>query len=257
MPPKTKAKKKIKSGFCANGQCEGTKPTSPSGQPMKICEDWLDCACECHAMVTKMYEMAEMERQPPEQTAAYLAESHRRHAETQALLDSLAYDRTVPSVPSYADGTGDHPLDERPSQSPVGAPGDTLETGYHGTVTPRFAPTDTGRRARGQLEYDVLKICDEYVHDVYDWDLCTPRLVAERIGKINETEPPSTGAINAVWDRWEKIGFAVQGKKPSHFSHFEMDGSLQTLAMLKDRIKRDKKRSLSEAKRGSIRPRGR
>lgn len=251
MPPKTKAKakKKIKSGFCANGQCEGTKPSSPSGAPMKICENWMNCACECHTMVTKMYEMAGMERQPPEQTPAYLAESHRRWAETQALLDSLALNRAIPNVPSYADGTGGHPLDERPSQSPVDTPA--------AMPAPRFTPTMTGRRARGQLEYDVLQICNEYANDVYDWDLCTPKLIAERIGKMNETEPPSTGAINAVWDRWEKIGFADQGKKPSHFVGFKIDGSLQTLAMLKDRIKREKKRSLSEAKRGSIRPRGR
>jgi len=253
MPPKaktkTKVKKKIKSGFCTVGQCEGTKPKSASGQPLKTCENWQDCACSCHELITRMYEMADLPREEPEQTEEYRAISHRRHAETQALLDSLALSRTNPRAPSSANGTGDHPIDERASQSPVGAPAATSE--------PRFAPTATGRRARGQLEYDVLTVCDEYVHDVYEWTECTPKLVAERIGKMNETEPPSTGAINAVWDRWEKIGFAVQGKHPSRFEFFQMDGSIQTLEMLKARIKQSRRRAKAERDRGSIRPRAR
>lgn len=255
MPPKVK--KKIKTGFCANKQCEGTKPVSPSGAPMKVCDAWEDCACDCHEMVTQMYKMADLPREEPQQSAEYLAAVSARHMATARMLAEVQADMMARAPLSRFGGIMAPPPDEGTLSDAVDTTAGTLETGYHGTVTPRFVTTPTGRRARGQLEYDVLTVCGEFSRDVYEWDLCTPKLVAERIGKMHDTEPPSTGAINAVWDRWEKIGFAQQGRKPSHFIMFEIDDSLQTLAMLKDRIKRDKKRSQTEAKRGSIRPKGR
>lgn len=256
MPPKKKADGKLKyvTGFCANKQCEGTKPKSPSGAPMRTCEFWETCPCKCHAQITEMYELTGMDRESPEQSAEYLEWVRvQRH---QFVMPS-PFDVDPVAGLSSSDGT-DTPLgDEGPVATPYGTPATPLSTGARHPVEPVFAPTPTGRRARGQLEYDVLQICDEYSRDVYEWEYCTPKLVAERIGKMNEAEPPSTGAINAVWDRWEKLGFAKQDKKPSRFVCFEVDGSIRTLEKMKVEVKRNKKRVQAEIRRGIPRPRAR
>jgi hypothetical protein len=200
-----------------------------------------------------MYAMLGMERQPVEQAAEYVAYVDKLAFETRMMLDSLERNAVLSSSVGVIAHTG--------NEEALGVPGNVphtpLSSGPHGTVEPVFHATPTGRRARGQLEYDVLKICDDFAHDVYEWEYCTPKNVAEEIGKMHATEPPSTGAINAVWDRWEKLGFAVQDKKPSRFVKFEIDGSIQTLDMLKIRARRDKKMGKAEAKRGTLRPRGR
>lgn len=245
MPPKVK--KKLISGFCANGQHEGTKPVSFNGAPMRSCDLWENCGCTCHGKITEMYQLAGMDREPPEQSVDYLAAMRAQRAEFA--MPSL-YDMPPDTPLSTPDGTGTPPDVERVVATPERAAYGTNEPPPHGTVEPTFDPTPTGRRARGQLEFDVLKICDEFSRDVYEWEHCTPKLVAERIGHMYATEPPSTGAINAVWDRWEKLGFAKQDKKPSRFVCFEMDGSLVTLQMLKAKVRSDKKRLRADQRRG-------
>lgn len=251
MPPRKKpGKDRYQSGFCAAGSHEGTKPVSYSGRPMKTCDFWQTCPCKCHEDITKMYELTDMDREPPEQSAEYQA--FIREQRHQFVMPSF-YDSAILDGLSSVDGTDTPPGDEGPATDPArpvtGTPAPPSE--------PTFGPTPTGRRARGQLEYDVLKVCADYADNHYEWDICTPKMVAEQIGKMNATEPPSTGAINAVWDRWEKLGFAKQDKKPSRFVGFESAYTAQSLDMLKARVKRDKKRGQAEIKRGSLRPRGR
>lgn len=249
---KADGKLKFVTGFCANKQCEGTKPKSYSGKPLKICEFWSTCPCKCHAQITEMYTLAGLDREPPEQSSDYLEwVREQRH---QFIVPS-PFDSDPVEPLFMSDDMIPHTGDESPATVPHTGAGAGVSTANPRPVIPSFTSTPTGRRARGQLEYDVLAVCADFANDVFEWEICTPKLVAERIGKLNDTEPPSTGAINAVWDRWEKLGFAKQDKKPSRFVAFEVDGSLQTLSMLKIRAKRDKKRTQAEIKRGSLRPR--
>jgi hypothetical protein len=119
---------------------------------------------------------------------------------------------------------------------------------------PTFPTTPTGRKARGELEYEVLAVCADFAADVFDWETCTPKLVAAEIGKREAKEPPSTGAINAVWQRWEQLGFASHNKKPLRFLFFNQpEHSASDLQSLKVKTRRAKRRSLTEAKRGVIR----
>lgn len=261
MPTKT-GKNKYVSGFCnGNGkpkQCEGTKPVDSTGSPMRTCMDWENCPCKCHSDITAMYEMAGIDREPPEQSAEYLAKVHAHDLETRLMLDEV-YAMTARSrALSSIGGTDAHPADERPSTGTL----DTQDGASASLTSPLpsrvvFTPTPTGRRARGQLEYDVLQVCREYSQGVYDWPACTPKAVADRIGSMNATEPPSTGAINAVWDRWEKINFAEQAKKPSRFVKFTGDSTDMALDRIKGASKRAKKLAQAEQKRGVLRPRGR
>jgi hypothetical protein len=193
-----------------------------------------------------MYADLGMDREPPEQSHEYL--EHLREQQSKWDVPSL-YDMP-PVEPLSITGGTDAPSDtsERPTVPSRAA--EPLVSGTHGTVTRPPQLTPTGRRAKGTLEIDVLRVCEEFSRNEYEWEYCTPKNVAERIAKTYAIESPSTGAINAVWDRWEKLGFAVQDKKPSRFVRFEIDGSEATLNMLKMRTKRDKKRTQSEIKRG-------
>lgn len=251
---------KFPTGYCATVNIpeqsqghEGTSPTSWKGTPMRVCTDYLTCPCTCHYQIDQMYQMLGIDRPIPEQSTAYMAHVRAQCAEFE-MPDR--WESPILAPLSSVGGTDALPDDEGPvtvPSRPVLAPLSTHP--LHGTVRPGFTPTPTGRRARGQLEYDVLTVCDEFVHDVYEWEYCLPKLVSERIAVMNQSEPPSTGAINAVWDRWEALGFAKQEKKPSRFSDFVIDGSHQTLANLKNEAKRTKKRAQAEIKRGSLRPR--
>jgi hypothetical protein len=255
-----KDRAKYVTGYCASINIpaqsqghEGTSPTSWNGQPMRICTDYLKCPCSCHYDIDKMYEMLGMERPIPEQSPAYLARLRTELAE----FDMPSWRDYEPDTSLSDPGGTDTPPDiEGPPTVPSRPALPPLSTDpHHGTARPAFTPTPTGRRARGQLEFDVLTVCDEFVNDVYEWEYCLPKLVAERIAIMNQTEEPSTGAINAVWDRWERLGFAKQEKKPSRFVEFTMDGSHQTLEMLKRRAKGEKKRASAEQRRGTLRPR--
>jgi len=202
----------------------------------------------------QLYESMGMERVPASQSPEYeafvqeLTEAHARNMrEIEETVARARLSNGVPAVVAPAVegtptvGTNGAPA---PASAPVATP-----------WTRSFDTTPTGRRAKGQLEYDVLKVCDEFTQNVYDWEHCTPRLVAERIGVINATEAPSTGAVNAVWDRWEKLGFAEQAKKPSRFVRFTEDAEHQDrrLDLMKLRAKGAKRRGQAEASR-VIRP---
>jgi hypothetical protein len=198
--------------------------------------------------------MLGMERPIPEQSTAYLA---RLRAEAGQFDRGETWESPATPILSSSDGIDALPDDDRPVVVPSRPALGGVSTPEPVTLpAPRFTPTPTGRRAKGQLEYDVLTVCDEYSRDVYEWEYCTPKLVAERIAVMNqEPELPSTGAINAVWDRWEKLGFAKQDKKPSRFVSFVVDGQPATLEMLKARTKSERRRAAGEAKRGVLRPR--
>lgn len=243
-------------GFCspynpveAQGH-EGTRPKSAAGAPLRVCDFFDTCPCSCHYEVDQMYAMLDMPREEPEQSPEYLALSARRSTEFRLMLDALYGIPAIDGPLSIPDGVDTPDGDERPVAANVEPLAGVSPQG----LKPVFAATPTGKRPKGELEYDVLTICNEFVNGVYDWPMCTPKLVSEAIGKMHAVEPPSTGAVNAVWDRWEKLGFAEQAKKPNHFLKFSSDSSVVALDAAKKRAKRDKKQAATAAKRVTIRP---
>lgn len=244
-------KKKLISGFCANGFHEGTKPRGPkSGMPMAICTVWETCSCDCHVKITEMYESLNLPREEAMQNPEYVEWARAERAKfvmpdpVSSRFDGLSsIDGPIPhdDDEEAATGLGTGTLGTLPTRAPV-------------PVVPRFAPTPTGRRARGQLEADVLKVCQDFYHNVFEWEFCTPKLVAEEIGRRHAIEPPSTGAIDAVWDRWLALGFAYRERKPSRFTGFVGSSDFSYLEGLKVQKKRAKKRQVAEQRRGIPRP---
>lgn len=217
---------KMKTGFCNSGWCEGIKPKSSSGQPAPSCKFYLTCPCKCHDMVDMMFEMSGMER---------------------ILVDKSEYapHRTfwMPSDEPYA------PLS---SSAEVVTPV-MVESPAPSIVPPTlrrpFAPTVTGRAARGELESWVKDACDVWLIDEEKFP-CTPNWIAEEISRVQGIKAPSVGAISAVFERWTKLGFAVTGKKPTRFLHYTEDGVRLGLDKMKEQAKRQKRAHQSNLRRG-------
>jgi hypothetical protein len=108
------------------------------------------------------------------------------------------------------------------------------------TVARPFLPTQTGRSSRGELEAWVKEVCDAWLID-QNGNPCTPVYVAEEIGHKYGIRNPSTGAIDAVWRRWIRIGFAVIDSKPNRFTAYTEAGIKYTLEGLKERARRASK----------------
>jgi hypothetical protein len=211
--------KKYLSGFCGMGHHEGTKPRSPSGKPMKVCIAWQICKCPCHETLNEMYKMSEIPREVHENP------------------EYVSFERTW-YMPVFG---VDYGMDRD------ALAGDTLDdTGQqqrHGSGTPghrTFDPTPSGRAARGQLEDQVLEVVTEWNIDP-GTDLCTPTFVAWDIARFNQIEEPSTGAIGAVFDRWQEYGFAVIERKPVRFMGFTEEGEQRGLEYMKAKYKREKR----------------
>lgn len=212
-------------GFCSNGQCEGLKPRSPSGKPLKTCtrivmyrsKTW-SCNCKCHADLDRMFEMMGMERFI-EQNPEYVPEKPTYVMPTLEERVALSIERrSTPSV-----------VIESPAPDHVPA-----------TVARSFQPTASGRSGRGELELRVKQTCDQWVVDQPE-ESCTPQWISDQIVEkfgVNESgHAPSVGAINAVFERWTKLNFALIGRKPVRFIGYTDEGVKHGLDGLKIRAK--------------------
>ena len=222
---------KIKTGYCSNGCCEGTKPKSFKGNPMPTCKFFLICACECHARLDKMFKDIGEERILIE-NAEYVPDIIPFNIED--------YINTGDSTVAFADGGPDTPNGhERPLAGQPGRSPDVLAG----------RRTDTGRAARGGLEAQVWDLCRVFMSKGAE-GLVTPKILAEAIADHYKIPTPSTGAIGAVFDRWEKLGFAKQAKKPVRFMGFTGRGTWEELLIMKGKTKRERKMDKVSARRG-------
>lgn len=170
---------KYLTGFCNMGQCEGTKPRGHNDTPLPTCTFWQDCKCECHEQITKMYEMAGMERRPAERNPEY-----------------------VPPKRTYW-----IPSDDPDYAMPTGAP--EIDAGGVALAEKVVKVTETGRTQRGGLESWVQRECLAWLVDRDPEYGLTVRILSDEIGRIEGITPPSQGAIAAVFDRWIKYDYAV------------------------------------------------
>lgn len=232
-----KGRYKHVTGFCNDngkpGQHEGQKPRS-GGNPLPTCPYWQECPCVCHQNVDFLFEQTGMERieVPNPEYIPY-------HTEFVMPVVPDLIDSSVALTP---DGVSTPPNRKRAAQSPSVAAETPLAQ----------RRTDTGRAARGGLEAQVWDACRLFLaaENNYNGGPITPRLICEWIAQKYKIPTPSSGAVNSVLDRWEKLNFAKKGKKPNRFLGFVETGSWEELIALKSRTKGAKKRALSLARRG-------
>lgn len=221
----------VRTGFCENGNCEGTNRKSFRGNPQPTCKFWKTCSCSCHLSYDQMFKMSEMER---------------------TLIDNSGYspDRGGFVMPT---------MEERMAALALSAPVEAPRTAYTESAAPDivppsivrdFGPTATGRAAAGELESWVKKQCDIWLiesQEEGDWYTCTPAYLSEKIAEDEGIKPPSVGAISAVFDRWIKIGFADCQKKPTRFVAYTEQGIKLGLEGCKEKFKRNKRSAEAQA----------
>lgn len=213
-----------KSGYCEVGWCEGTAAKDSAGKYVKTCPHWMFCNCDCHEKLDRMFSMTDTPR---------IEVDNPKYIRPKSSF--WMPDRTMEGVTVSEDG-------EEVRQATT-----LLEV----NTSRHFNDTNTGKRARGQLEYEVLNVCKNFVKGVLEVEVLTPGFIAL---EIDEVEPPSVGAIGAVFDRWVKLGFAVCEKSPVRFTSFTADGIQYGLDNLKAKARADKKRAVNAAGR-TLRPR--
>jgi hypothetical protein len=204
-----------KSGFCGAGLHEGERLRSPSGAPLKVCTMWEVCNCDCHDLITRMYEQAEQPREP---------------------VQNPDY---IPYVPEFT------------LVSKVGNLGLSAITGLvNAPDTPENAVASRSAAASGVLatpdaepsrEMSVKEITDAFALAGSE-ELCTPNYISDEIARLHHVPPPSTGAIHAVLNRWEAQGFAIIGHKPMRFISYTVDGLKIGLDGCKEVYKRRQRR---------------
>lgn len=211
-------------GFCHSGWHEGVKAVTASGAPAPTCKFYINCPCECHARLNRMYQISGQER--------ILVDNSDWKPESISLP---AHVTSIVTVPSVAPTTDAPPAREEPAAAVLPAP-----------IARSFEPTPTGRTARGELESWVKVETDAWAADVIASAEhpeivvrnCTPRFVAEEIARSKGIKAPSEGAVNAVFMRWEKIGFARIERKPTRFTGYTPDGIRLGLEAMKSRAKK-------------------
>ncbi|HEY6021726.1 MAG TPA: hypothetical protein VIY48_18210 [Candidatus Paceibacterota bacterium] len=221
---------KYKTGFCETGAHEGSAPKSYSGKARPTCSWWQRCPCDCHAFYDRLFRETGMERMPVD-NSGYVVDKG------GFVMPTLA--ERVATEPSFNGHTANPPaLLENPAP-------DYLPP----TITRPYGPTATGRTARGQLESWVKEQCDIWLVEK-DGFPCTPPRISEEIGRAQGINPPSVGAIHAVFERWKLIKFAVIERKPIRFIEYTEDGIHNGLDEMKAKYKRIQKRKMSAANRG-------
>lgn len=222
-----------KSGFCSVGHHEGGRYPGPSGRLNKTCTMIDTCTCDdpkCHSFFNKMFEAAGQTRIAVD-NSGYEAEPH----------TFLLPERTILAAPSILS-----------SPAPVDTP-DVLESVAPGHVPPvrraSYGPTSSGRAARGELEHQVNQTCITYSVEEYRVH-CTPQFVSQEIAKTYGIKEPSTGAVDAVFKRWEQIGYAEIGRKPTRFIKFTEKGVELGLDRMKEQAKHQNKAKAAAMRRG-------
>lgn len=187
----------LKTGACVAGWHEGSRPHTSSGDPIKTCELYKVCPCQCHI---DFDEMLGTERE---------------------LIDNPEYVRVIGNAVQYT-------LIETPGILDVNAvvPANTLVSPAPGIVpgalVRKFDPTPTGRFARGEVESLVKSITDTWVIESERY-FCTPNYVSEQIASVHGIDPPQLGSIAGVFTKWMQIGFALIEQNPARFIGYTPD----------------------------------
>jgi hypothetical protein len=200
---------------------------------MKTCHLYLTCTCSCHEELDKMFEMAEQPR--------ILVEN------SEYVPDRGSY--IMPRVEELLEARRER---ERQEGRESIAEADEAEI-LSGNV---FAGTATGRRNPRQLEYQVLVACLKVCWPAQDVVPVTPKWIGEIIAEVEKIAPPSTGAIQAIWDRWVQIEFCLPyGRKPVRFLGFNSDEkpTVDSLDLAREQYKKTEKFAAASKRRVTLR----
>lgn len=202
-------------GMCAVGACENTKKLSPGGALYKSCQGEFNfrsgkvtCTHDCHDQFRQIRELMASLNKEMEGIATIPSPVTEGNPASHTSTDS--------PISFVSD-----PL--RPPAAPV-VPADARRTRIVDT-SHAFKQTTSGRAAPGQLEERVRVNIATSVVEAGSETIAllgiTPAVVAKQIDANN---PPSQGAIHAIFMRWQAAGYIEVGKKPFRFIKFTQAG---------------------------------
>ena len=234
-PNKSNHIAKIKSGYCGIGSCEGKRPENAFGEPLKTCHLFAWCSCECHAIVDLLYKTADKDRKVVE-NPNYIPKR------ANFVMPELVINQPIVD-PLLTMG-------QNPTNSPKNpASGPPMAREGDGDTQPNLVNSRPAMAElkRGGLEARVWEQCRIASSQSLEF---TPKVIGELIVAKYNIPTPSAGAIGAVFDRWEDLGFAERGKKPVRFIRFIKTGTWEELEQLKAVQKRAKKFTKTRNRRG-------
>ncbi|AOE44572.1 hypothetical protein SEA_JUMBO_64 [Gordonia phage Jumbo] len=119
----------------------------------------------------------------------------------------------------------------------------TLAEAWDGKTVPpvpKFPETESGRRARGELEMLVEYVVKDWFVNHFSEVVPTAEYIAHEVQKL-DGKPCSSGAVWGILEKWEEIGFAKSAFKPRRFFSFEVGAFQKGLPELYRQNKRKKK----------------
>lgn len=140
------------------------------------------------------------------------------------------------------------PVDDQPNEdAPVVVPTPPVPDNSQVSAEAAVAATDAApaadpatpkeRAAASDLEGDLRKVLDDYVSGVLklpEGALPTPHTLAAQIAaRRADGKNVSSGAVSAALARWQEIGFATLGSKPTTFIDYTDAARSQGLSALK------------------------
>jgi hypothetical protein len=220
---------KYKTGWCNQGWCEGKNPVTFRGEPAPTCKSWKTCGCSCHDIFDTMFRMSDKAREVVNNSKYHPPKGEFRMPTVEERIAMHTLSRPgQPNTPK---------LVESPLPDAVPA-----------TIARSYAPTATGRAARGELEAWVKEQCDIWIVEAEEFP-CTPQYLSDEIGRVQGIKAPSVGAISAVFERWISMGFADVQKKPTRFIAYTPQGIQLGLEGCKEKFKRAKRLKIAEGAR--------
>lgn len=119
----------------------------------------------------------------------------------------------------------------------------TLAEAWDGRTVPPvpvFPPTETGRRARGELELLIEHVVKDWFVNRQADIVCTAEYITKRCIEIDGKKTTSGSVWNTL-QKWEEIGFCKLAEKPRRFYMFELGAFQKGLPELYRQNKRKKK----------------
>lgn len=199
-PNRSRHVNKYRTGFCIDGNCEGTERVTSSGGYHKTCSAWLTCPCQCHEQVSLMYKMTGVERKLP--ITKYQPPKN---------------EFVIPTIEDVAQEIGIEVVKSE-----------------HPEIPTRINNSSKGRRR--PLDELVQMCAEDWVLKGKKFYM-TPAHASEWIAKETGLPAPSRGAIHALFKRWESLEFAFIAKSPTRFAGFTKKGVTHGLAGLKKKSK--------------------
>jgi hypothetical protein len=203
-------------GFCGNGYHEGTKKLSRRGTLMKACQGSFyilgktyECMCDCHSVARQIFEITGIKRAIPSNDLIGML-----YAPSSA---------SPPVPPTGAHGTEVTPVTATTGQHTPASVGPVPGVSLLRPLLPKspaeaFSPTDTGQRARGQLEAEVAAV----MHKWFRGNTTTSAipLTPESVRNAIKSQPsPSNGAIYSIFKRWAGKNWCVLADRPFRMVH--------------------------------------